>query len=90
VEHPIELTAESLWDEVSSRLREALNETTFRTWFGDVNGVELGDDRFVLSVPNDFTRPGASGTWRWLSPRAASGPPPTRRNRNRAQRRVSA
>src|SRR6266516_4885269 len=56
VEHPIELTAESLWDEVSSRLREALNETTYRTWFGDVGGAELGDDAFVLAVPNDFTR----------------------------------
>jgi chromosomal replication initiator protein len=56
VEHPIELTAESLWDEVSSRLREALNETTYRTWFGDVGGGELGDDAFVLAVPNDFTR----------------------------------
>jgi chromosomal replication initiator protein len=56
VEHPIELTAESLWDEVSSRLREALNETTYRTWFGDVSGAELGDETFVLSVPNDFTR----------------------------------
>jgi chromosomal replication initiator protein len=56
VEHPIELTAESLWEEVSSRLREALNETTFRTWFGDVGGADLGDEAFVLSVPNDFTR----------------------------------
>src|SRR6266568_639270 len=56
VEHPIELTAESLWDEVSSRLREALNETTYRTWFGDVGGADLGDDAFVLAVPNDFTR----------------------------------
>jgi chromosomal replication initiator protein len=56
VEHPIELTAESLWDEVSSRLREALNETTYRTWFGDVGGAELRDDAFVLAIPNDFTR----------------------------------
>jgi chromosomal replication initiator protein len=56
VEHPIELTAESLWDEVSSRLREALNETTFRTWFGDARGAEIDDDAFVVEVPNDFTR----------------------------------
>ena len=33
VEPQIELTAESLWSEVSSRLRGALNETTYRTWF---------------------------------------------------------
>jgi chromosomal replication initiator protein len=51
-----ELTAESLWTEVSGRLREALNDTTFGTWFSDVSSRELTDDSFVLSVPNDFTR----------------------------------
>ena len=56
VEPPIELTAEGLWSEVSSRLRGALNETTYRTWFDHVGGLELTDDEFVLSVPNDFTR----------------------------------
>src|SRR5215212_4575406 len=56
VEPPIELTAESLWSEVSSRLRGALNETTYRTWFDHVGGLELNDDEFVLAVPNDFTR----------------------------------
>jgi chromosomal replication initiator protein len=56
VERSIELTAEGLWSEVSSRLRGALNETTYRTWFDHVEGVELTDDEFVLAVPNDFTR----------------------------------
>src|SRR5215213_1285602 len=56
VEPPIELTAEGLWSEVSSRLRGALNETTYRTWFNHVEGLELNDDEFVLAVPNDFTR----------------------------------
>jgi chromosomal replication initiator protein len=56
VEHQIELTAESLWSEVADRLRGALNDTTYGTWFGDVRGLELVDDRFVLAVPNDFTR----------------------------------
>jgi chromosomal replication initiator protein len=56
VEHQIELTAESLWDEVSSRLRGALNEATFGTWFGDAAGASLSDDAFSLAVPNDFTR----------------------------------
>ena len=36
VEHQIELTAESLWKDVAARLREALNDTTFQTWFGEV------------------------------------------------------
>jgi chromosomal replication initiator protein len=56
VEPQIELTAESLWSEVSSRLRGALNETTYRTWFDHVDGVHLNDEEFVLSVPNDFAR----------------------------------
>src|SRR5881227_1395084 len=56
VERPIELTAESLWSEVSSRLKGALNETTYQTWFAEAEGVELSDDAFVLAVPNDFTR----------------------------------
>src|SRR5512133_103952 len=56
VEPSIELTAEGLWSEVSSRLRGALNETTYRTWFDHVKGLELSDDEFVLAVPNDFTR----------------------------------
>jgi chromosomal replication initiator protein len=56
VEHQIELTAESLWSEVAGRLRGALNDTTYGTWFGEVQGLELADDRFVLAVPNDFTR----------------------------------
>ena len=56
VEHQIELTAESLWSEVAGRLRGALNDTTYGTWFGEAQGLELGEDRFVLGVPNDFTR----------------------------------
>jgi chromosomal replication initiator protein len=56
VEPSIELTAEGLWSEVASRLRGALNETTYRTWFDHVEGLELNNDEFVLAVPNDFTR----------------------------------
>ena len=56
MEHQIELTAESLWSDVSGRLRGALNDTTYGTWFREASGVELSSDRFVLGVPNDFTR----------------------------------
>src|SRR2546421_12916770 len=56
VDRPIELTAESLWNEVAGRLKGALNETTYRTWFAEAPGTELSDDAFVLGVPNDFTR----------------------------------
>jgi chromosomal replication initiator protein len=56
VEQPIELTAESLWTEVAGRLKGALNDSTYRTWFGEAQGLELTDDAFVVAVPNDFTR----------------------------------
>src|SRR5437667_10170325 len=56
VDRPIELTAESLWSEVAGRLKGALNETTYRTWFAEAEGHELSDEAFVLGVPNDFTR----------------------------------
>jgi chromosomal replication initiator protein len=56
VEHSSELTAESLWLDVSARLRGALNHTTFRNWFSEVTAVTVDDDAFVLAVPNDFTR----------------------------------
>jgi chromosomal replication initiator protein len=56
VEQSIELTAESLWTEVAGRLKGALNHSTYRTWFGEVEGMEVTDDTFVLAVPNDFTR----------------------------------
>jgi chromosomal replication initiator protein len=56
VEVPAELTVENLWNEVSSRLQGDLNETTYQTWFGEVDGAELTDEAFVLAVPNDFTR----------------------------------
>jgi chromosomal replication initiator protein len=56
VEDQIELTAESLWSDVSGRLRSALNDTTYGTWFAHTVGVALDDGRFVLGVPNDFTR----------------------------------
>ncbi|HWE82843.1 MAG TPA: chromosomal replication initiator protein DnaA [Gaiellaceae bacterium] len=56
MDHPNELTAESLWNDVSARLRGALNEQTFRTYFGEVVAARLDDDTFVLAVPNDFTR----------------------------------
>src|SRR5437588_2441181 len=51
-----ELTAEGLWTQVSGRLREALNDATYQTWFALAEGRDLNEDAFVLSLPNDFTR----------------------------------
>ena len=66
MEAHLELTAESLWNEVSGRLKGALNETTYRTWFDDVRGLELAEDEFVLSVPNDFSREWIEGHFHGL------------------------
>jgi chromosomal replication initiator protein len=56
VERQRELTAEDLWHEVADRLKEALNDTTFRTWFNEVEGGEVSGEAVVLTAPNDFTR----------------------------------
>ena len=72
MEPSIELTAEGLWGEVSGRLRGALNETTYRTWFDHVDGMALSDEEFVLAVPNDFTRDWIEGHFLGLI-RAAVG-----------------
>ena len=50
-----ELTPGSLWNEVAGRLRGALNDATYRTWFGEVRATEERD-ALVLAVPNNFTR----------------------------------
>ncbi|MEJ7566954.1 MAG: chromosomal replication initiator protein DnaA [Gaiellaceae bacterium] len=63
MEHQIELTADSLWEAVSGRLRGALNEATFGTWFAEAAGAELSDDTFTLAVPNDFTREWIEGNF---------------------------
>jgi len=56
VEHTIETTAANLWESIASRLREALTETTYETWFGHARPVSLREDSLVVEVPNDFTR----------------------------------
>ena len=55
MEQPSELTSGSLWNEVAGRLRGALNDSTYRTWFGEVQATEERD-ALVLAVPNNFTR----------------------------------
>ncbi|HEY7380074.1 MAG TPA: chromosomal replication initiator protein DnaA [Gaiella sp.] len=54
--HAVEPTAERLWRDLSRRLRETLNETTYATWFGDAAPGELSSDAFQIILPNDFTR----------------------------------
>jgi chromosomal replication initiator protein len=61
VEHAVEPTAEAVWQDLSSRLRETLNETTYSTWFSDAGPGELLQDSFSVVVPNDFTREWVEG-----------------------------
>jgi chromosomal replication initiator protein len=56
VERPAQLSADTLWTDISTRLREALNESTFTTWFAGAEPADLDRENFVLAVPNDFTR----------------------------------
>ncbi len=60
------LSADALWDEISSRLRDALNDATFSTWFSDAGPGSLDAQTFVLLVPNDFTRDWIEGHFRGL------------------------
>ena len=56
MEHTTEPTAENLWESIARRLREALTETTYETWFGQAGSHSLQDGALVIEVPNDFTR----------------------------------
>jgi chromosomal replication initiator protein len=51
-----ELSADGLWADVSARLKDALNDGTFQTWFSEAEAERLDDETFVVKVPNDFTR----------------------------------
>ena len=61
-----ELSADALWGEISSRLRDALNDATYTTWFAEAGMGAVDDDVFVVLVPNDFTREWIEGHFRGL------------------------
>jgi len=52
----VEPAPNQLWEDISRRLRETLNEATFATWFASTGPAELSSDSLSVSVPNDFTR----------------------------------
>ena len=60
------VSADALWVDISSRLREALNDATYTTWFSEAGPGSLDADAFVLFVPNDFTRDWIEGHFRGL------------------------
>jgi chromosomal replication initiator protein len=65
VERPVQLSAESVWTEVSAHLREALSDGPYAQWFSGARG-RLEDDGFVLSARDDFTRNWIEGHYRGL------------------------
>jgi chromosomal replication initiator protein len=56
VDRAHEPSADGLWTDVSNRLRDALNDSAYSTWFGQARAGELDGKSFFLVVPNDFTR----------------------------------
>jgi chromosomal replication initiator protein len=61
-----ELRAGDLWSEVSARLQETLNESTYNMGFAAARAGHLDETSFVLFVPNDFTRDWIEGHVRGL------------------------
>ena len=61
MEHATESTAGHLWESIAGRLREALTETTYETWFGQASALSLSEKKLVVEVPNDFTREWVEG-----------------------------
>ena len=50
------MTSDGLWTEVAGRLKSALNESAYRTWFGEARPVAISNGELVVAVPNNFTR----------------------------------
>jgi chromosomal replication initiator protein len=71
VQHTVEPTAESLWSDLSKRLRETLNESTYTTWFAEAGPGVLDADSFQIVVRNDFTREWIEGHFLGLIKAAA-------------------
>jgi chromosomal replication initiator protein len=71
VEGPVQLSAETLWTEVSARLKEELSDGPYAQWFTGASGA-LEDDGFVLLVRDDFTREWVDDHYRGLVEHAVS------------------
>ena len=63
MEGPVQLSAETLWSEVSARLKETLSGGPYAQWFSGARGA-LEDGAFVLSARDDFTRDWIEGHYR--------------------------
>ena len=71
MEGPVQLSAETVWTQVSARLKEALGDGPYAQWCSGANGT-LEDDACVLSVRDDFTREWVEGHHRGFLEAAVS------------------
>ncbi|HYX86379.1 MAG TPA: chromosomal replication initiator protein DnaA [Gaiellales bacterium] len=53
---PTDAAATRTWETISQRLREALNPSTYQTWFAGTEALEATSERLVVAVPNEFTK----------------------------------
>jgi chromosomal replication initiator protein len=65
VEGPVQLSEETVWSEVSARLKQTLSDGPYAQWFSGASGA-LQEDAFVLFVRDDFTREWIDGHYRGL------------------------
>jgi len=65
VEGPVQLSAETVWSEVSARLKQTLSDGPYAQWFSGATGA-LQENAFVLFVRDDFTREWIDGHYRGL------------------------
>ncbi len=56
MEQALGVTADALWSEVAGRLKGALNDSAYRTWFGEARPVTISNGELLVAVPNNFTR----------------------------------
>ena len=71
MDRTVEPTADSLWIDLSRRLRETLSDSTYATWFSEAGPGELDTDAFQIVVGNDFTREWIEGHFLGLIKAAA-------------------
>ena len=45
-----------VWNRCLDILRDNLNESTFKTWFGPIKPISLEESRLTIEVPSDFWR----------------------------------
>jgi len=48
--------ADALWSDVTGRLKADLNDSAYRTWFGEAGAAAISDGELIVAVPNNFTK----------------------------------